>query len=295
MIAQGMGGDIVYIASKNAVFAGPEQRRLRRGQGRPGAPGPAARRRARRARHPGQRRQPRRRRPRLGHLRRRLGRPARRRLRRARGGARRVLRPAHPAQAGGAARARRQRGVRAHRRATCRTPPACTSRSTPASPRRSCDERPTRSTRRRGRPRRVQRPGHGRPRRRRTGSSSTEVAPVRQRAGAGRPARCTGTSWALPRHPRRAARRPAPVDSRRHRLLGASTTGCSTRTARCSATRCTTATPAPTACMDAGRRGSSARSAVRDAPGSSTCRSTRLPARRGGRHAAARGGPARCC
>ena len=45
---QAMGGDIVYIVSKNAFFAGPEQRRLRRGQGRPGAPGPAARGRARR-------------------------------------------------------------------------------------------------------------------------------------------------------------------------------------------------------------------------------------------------------
>ena len=49
MIDQGMGGDIVYIVSKNAFFAGPEQRRLRRLEGRPGAPGPAARRRARRS------------------------------------------------------------------------------------------------------------------------------------------------------------------------------------------------------------------------------------------------------
>ena len=30
MIAQGMGGDIVYISSKNALFAGPEQHRVRR-------------------------------------------------------------------------------------------------------------------------------------------------------------------------------------------------------------------------------------------------------------------------
>ena len=49
MIDQGLGGDIVYISSKNSLFAGPEQRRLRRGQGRPGAPGATARRRARRA------------------------------------------------------------------------------------------------------------------------------------------------------------------------------------------------------------------------------------------------------
>ena len=113
MTAQGMGGDIVYIASKNAVFAGPNnvaygaakadqahQVRLLAAElgeygirvngvnpdgGRPG----------------------------LGDLRQRVGRPARRRLRRAGGEARRVLRPAHPAQAGGAARARRQRRLRA--------------------------------------------------------------------------------------------------------------------------------------------------------------------------------------
>jgi NAD(P)-dependent dehydrogenase (short-subunit alcohol dehydrogenase family) len=44
MVAQGMGGDIVYIASKNALFAGPNNRRLRRDEGRPGAPGAAPRR-----------------------------------------------------------------------------------------------------------------------------------------------------------------------------------------------------------------------------------------------------------
>ena len=53
MIAQGMGGDIVYISSKNSLFAGPEQRRLRRRQGRPGPPGAAARRRAGPARRSG--------------------------------------------------------------------------------------------------------------------------------------------------------------------------------------------------------------------------------------------------
>ena len=74
MTEQGMGGDIVYIASKNGVFAGPEQHRLLGDQGRPGPPGPAAGRRAGRARHPGQRRQPRRRGARFRHLRRRLGR-----------------------------------------------------------------------------------------------------------------------------------------------------------------------------------------------------------------------------
>ena len=89
----------------------PGQRRLRRGQGRSGAPGPAAGRRARRARHPGQRHQSGRCRPRLRNLRRRLGRAAGGRLRRARGGTRRVLRPADAAQAGDTARARgRRRG-----------------------------------------------------------------------------------------------------------------------------------------------------------------------------------------
>ena len=56
------------------VLRRPEQRRLRRVQGRPGPPGAAAGGRARRVRHPGQRRQPRRRRPRLRDLRQGLGR-----------------------------------------------------------------------------------------------------------------------------------------------------------------------------------------------------------------------------
>ena len=94
----------------------PEQRRLRGDQGRPGPPGAPAGRRAGRAPDPGQRREPRRRRPRVRHLRRRLGRQAGRGVRRARGGARRVLRQAHPARARGAARALRGRGLRAHRR-----------------------------------------------------------------------------------------------------------------------------------------------------------------------------------
>ena len=56
LIDQGLGGDIVYISSKNSVFAGPNNIAYSRGQGRPGPPGAAARRRARRARHQGQRR-----------------------------------------------------------------------------------------------------------------------------------------------------------------------------------------------------------------------------------------------
>ena len=52
---------------------------------------------------------------------------------------------------------------------TCRRPPACTSRSTPASPPPSCDDRRHAGTGSgvdqpgRGRPRRLQRPGHPRP------------------------------------------------------------------------------------------------------------------------------------
>ncbi len=104
LIEQGLGGDIVYISSKNSVFAGPNNIAYSADQGRPGPPGPAARGRARRARRQGQRRQPRRRRPGLRHLRRRLGRQPRRGLRRRGEGPRQVLRPAHDPQARGAAR-----------------------------------------------------------------------------------------------------------------------------------------------------------------------------------------------
>ncbi len=93
-----------------------QQRRLRRGQGRPGPPGAPARGRARRVRHQGQRRQPRRGGTRLGHLRRQLGGAAGGPVRRPRGGARRLLRPADPAGTRGPARTRRQRRLRAHRR-----------------------------------------------------------------------------------------------------------------------------------------------------------------------------------
>ncbi len=113
LIEQKLGGDIVYISSKNSLFAGPEQHRLLRYQGRPGPSGAAARGRARRARRQGQRHQPRRRGPRLRHLRRRLGRQACRGLRSPRGGVGQVLRLAHAAEARGAAGERRQRGLRA--------------------------------------------------------------------------------------------------------------------------------------------------------------------------------------
>ena len=114
MVAQGRGGDIVYIVSKNAVVAGPnniaygaakadQAHQVRLLAAELGA-----------ARHPGQRREPRRRRARVGHLRRRLGRGAGQGLRRAPEedlgefyAGRTLLRH------GGPARARRRRGVRA--------------------------------------------------------------------------------------------------------------------------------------------------------------------------------------
>ena len=175
LIEQGLGGDIVYISSQELGLRRAEQHRVLRRQGRPGPPGPAARRRARRARHQGQRRQPRRRRAGLRHLRRRLGRQAGRGLRRGGEGPRQVLRPAHDPQARGAARAHRQRGVRALR------------------PGHDPHHRPARARRRRRRggvPAMTARePASGSPRstwaRRAAGSWSARVGPERLRAGGG--------------------------------------------------------------------------------------------------------------
>ena len=116
LIDQAMGGDLVYIVSKNALFAGPNNVAYGVGQGRPGPPGPAARGRARPVRDPGQRRQPRRRRPRLGDLRQGLGRGPGADLRHPRGQARRVLCAADAAQARGPPGARGGRGLRPDRR-----------------------------------------------------------------------------------------------------------------------------------------------------------------------------------
>ena len=91
----------------------PEQHRLLRHQGRPGASGAVAGSGARRAWREGERHQPRRGGPRLRHLRRGLGRQAGRGLRGARGGVGQVLRLTHAAEAGGASGERRQRGLRA--------------------------------------------------------------------------------------------------------------------------------------------------------------------------------------
>ena len=269
MIDQGMGGDIVYISSKNCVFAGPEQRRLRRGQGRPGAPGAAARRRARRARHPRQRGQPRRGRPRLRHLRRRLGRAAGRGLRRRGGGARaRTTRsapcssarccpstsptrvfaltggdlshttgPAHPR------RRRRRRRVPAMTR-----PPAQLHRSPP-----STSARPA------------------------AGWSSAAFDRPRRRAARGAPlpqrARCAPAGrlhWdvlrSVQRGTRRAARRRRRFGGARRQsgsTAGGSTTACSTPTGGCSATRSTTASPGRTSSLAAVPADVGARRAVR--------------------------------
>ena len=116
LIEQELGGDIVYISSKNSIFAGPNNiaysatkadqahqvRLLAAELGEHGVKVNGD--------------QPRRRRPRLRHLRRRLGRQPGRGLRRRGGGPRQVLRAADPAQARGAARERRQRGLRALQR-----------------------------------------------------------------------------------------------------------------------------------------------------------------------------------
>ena len=138
---QGVGGDIVYVVSKNAVVGRPEERRLRRGQGRPGPPGPPARRRARPARHPRQRREPRRRRRGLGHLRRRVARGARRGLRRRARGARATSTPSAPCSGQRCCPSTcRRRRRRARRRRRFRAPPASSSPSTAASPPPSCDD-----------------------------------------------------------------------------------------------------------------------------------------------------------
>ena len=120
MIDQAMGGDIVYIVSKNAFFAGPnnvaygatkadQAHQVRLLAAELGA-----------VRDPGQRDQPRRRRPRLRDLRQGLGRRPGADLRHRGGQARRVLRAADAAQARGPARARRGRGLRARPAATSR-------------------------------------------------------------------------------------------------------------------------------------------------------------------------------
>ena len=139
MIEQGMGGDIVYISSKNSLFAGPNNiaygatkadqahqvRLLAAELGQHGIrvnginPDGVVRG--------------------SGIFAGGWGAQARRGVRRPGGEARRVLRPAHPAQAGGAARSTSPPPRSRSPAATCPRPPACTSRSTPASPPPSCD------------------------------------------------------------------------------------------------------------------------------------------------------------
>ncbi len=94
LIDQKLGGDIIYISSKNSVFAGPNNiaysatKADQAHQVRLLAAG-------------------------IGHLRRRLGGEARRGLRSSGGRTRCLLRPAHPAEAGGASRECGERRVRA--------------------------------------------------------------------------------------------------------------------------------------------------------------------------------------
>ena len=145
LIEQGMGGDIVYISSKNSVFAGPNNiaysatkadqahqvRLLAVELGEHGIkvnginPDGVVRG--------------------SGIFAERLGRQPRQDLRHRGAGPRQVLRAAHDPEARGAARERRERRLAVLTGPTSRTPPACTSPSTRASPRPSCgsDDRRT--------------------------------------------------------------------------------------------------------------------------------------------------------
>ena len=186
------------------------------------------------------------------------------------GGAGRVLRAAHPAQARGAARARRQRGLRADRR---RPVP----HHRPAHPGRRRRRRrvPAMSALRRSR--------IGRSRRstsalQRAGRCSARVGAGRARADRGRTGsrtgRCgVGGAPALGRRSAlyrgvldglRAAAPRAPAGSTASASTpGRWTTACSTPTARCWATRSTTATRAPTARRRRARRGPARASCTR--------------------------------
>ena len=183
---QGMGGDLVYIVSKNAFFAGPNNvaygaskadqahqvRLLAAELGQYGI-------RVNGVNPDGVVRG-------SGIFAKGWGADRARTYGVAGGQARRVLRAAHAAQEGGPAGARRRGGVRARSGATCRRRPASTSRSTPGSQPRSCDDR------RRGRgrrPRRIQWT-----RRRRPG-----VRPVaRPQRGAPLPERARHVTWRPP-------------------------------------------------------------------------------------------------
>ncbi len=160
-----MGGDVIYIASKNSIFAGPNNiaysatkadqahqvRLLAVELGEHGIkvnginPDGVVRG--------------------SGIFAAGLGRQPRQDVRHRRRRPRQVLRAAHHPQARGAARERRERGVGAHRDRTCRTRPVCTSRSMRASPQHSCDEGRFWRDGRGGRPRRDERAGHARARR----------------------------------------------------------------------------------------------------------------------------------
>ena len=278
MIDQRLGGDIVYIASKNARVRRPEQRRLQRDQGRPGPPGPAARRRARRARHPGQRRQPRRRRAGQRHLRRRLG---RRSAPRSTACPRRSSAPSTPSARCSSARCCPSTSPTPSppsARTSSATPPACSSPSTPASPPPSSADADAGLRRRRHR--RVGRPGRW------PASSSTATA-SRSTSSTASPtaspsatATCAGTSTALRREVRDRPGPASPTRSRSASTPGASTTACSTPTAALLAEPIAYRDDRTATVIDDGPRRRAARRAVRRQRAAVPAVQHDLPARR---------------
>ena len=278
LIDQGLGGDIIYISSKNSVFAGPNNiaysatkadqahqvRLLAVELGEYGIkvnginPDGVVRG--------------------SGIFAARLGRQPRQDLRHRGGGPRQVLRPAHDPQARGAARERRQRGDRAHRAgplahdrpahpgrrgrrgrlpamsragtSAARSPPSTSARRAAA----SSSATSTHDRHARARPRRA----------------------LPERPGAHASTACTGTSPGSTATssagladgvPARAAAR---VD--RHRLVGGRLRRCCAATA-CSASRSTTATSATTRGVEACTRSCRSTSSTA-ATACSSCRST---------------------
>ena len=222
MLDQGMGGDIVYISSKNSVFAGPNNvaygaakadqahqvRLLAAELGEHGI-------RVNGVNPDGVVRG-------SGIFAKRLGRPARRGLRRRGEGPRSSSTPsARSSSARCCPSTSPTRCSCSPAARSCRTPPACTSRSTPAWPRHSCAEHSDASApRRRRRPRCDQWPGHGRRRSGTAGPGLLELAEVhRFPNGAGPRGRrdcSTGTSSGIHREVLaglRAAAAGGPVDA----------------------------------------------------------------------------------
>ena len=171
--------------------------------------------------------------------------------------------------------------------ATSRTPPACTSPSTRASPRPSCDERgpcavdgcePGRGRRRR-RPRRDERPGHARLRRPRTSCGSQPVArfpngPVRTTGRAALEHRSSSTATSLAGLAHGAARGAASSRASAS-TRGPSTTRCS-EAAACSASPFHYRDERTAAGVDGDARASCRPPSSTPRTACSTCRSTRV-------------------